>query len=452
MIGKSDPKLILDKLNVENHCLENELMSIKSARTQANEAVLQFKKQLMAASLEVEKKSESQRDRIEFLHRSLEFAEKEKEKLNSRLKQIEHDIDSQKDKYESQVEALQYQSHEIETNLKSKIQVALHQLRGLREFQEHKHQMDQQMRTVSHLLTKERKERISEQSAIHKQLQSQREFFENLLNGGINEANAFATKFEDKYLDKATTKILHETEQKREELKKENIITSDVLKKNDQLRHQLLDLEQQKKLLIDSEKSLTIQSVDLKNKVEELTNKMNETLNSSKEKLNQLKFKMNNKINELTEKLQNLKLENSNIKKQVVLSQKNLEKVELIKEEKLRKQHELLGVMNEAAIFVLTSLELQEKEPTKDDIVKNSNSLNAVIRKLANVAQDISSVESKNIDQNNKNDSSVQTDKKILNRSILSKPLSDEFKNNSEYQRVYGNNNKNKFVHVQRNK
>jgi len=452
MSVKADPKQQLQKLDVEASCLENELMTIKSARTQASEAVLQFKRQLQTACLEVEKKNDSQRDRIQFLQRALETSEKEKDRLLSRLKQIDNEIGTQKEKYDSQVEALQYQAYEVETNLKSKIQVALHQLRGLREFQEHKHQMDQQMRTVSHILAKEKKERIAEQSLIHKALQSQREHYENQLNNDLNEANGFATKFEDLHLDKATTKILHEAEAKREELQRENSLTAEVLKKNDQLRHQLLDLEQQKKILNDLEKTLTLQSVDLKAKLGEVTNKYNDSLEATKEQINQLRNNMKERTAELTNHLENLKQENANVKRQLALSQKNLEKAQNLKEEKLRKQQELLGVMNEAAIFILTSLELQEQEPTKETIVKNSNSLNAVIRKLANVAQDMTGVESRSADSSNKNDSSAQTDKKMSNRFDFMKKGTNDFKNNTEYQKVYGNKDVTKFLRVQRNK
>lgn len=410
---KGDQNQQFQKLNVEAQCLENELMNIKSSRTRANQAVLQFKKQLQAAALEVQQKSESQKDRINFLNHSLTTLDKEKDKLNSKLRQIENEVEQQKDKYESQVEAMQYQAHEVETSLKSKIQVALHQLRGLREFQEHKHQMDEQMRTVSHLLAKERKDRLQEQSAIHKKLQAQREYYEKQLTSDLAEADAFATEFQDLHLDLATTKILHETEAKREALKADNNMTLDVLKKNDQLRHQLQDLEQQKRLLTDTEKSLTGQAVDLKAKLEDTARKVEEAVATSQERLDQLRGRMGAKIDELSDRYSEALSENENLRRQISLAQKALERAENARAERLRKQQELLSVMNEAAIFVLTSLELQEKEPTKDEIVSHSSGLNAVIRKLANVSQEMSGVEKKPMGS----ETQRKADKKLMTRS-----------------------------------
>ena len=412
---KPEPQQTLQKLALSTDLLENELMNIKSSRTRANQAIQQFKQQLQAVAADVEKKTESQQDRIDYLNHAIKAAQQEKERLNSKLRQIQIEVEAQKDKYESQVESMQYQAHEVETNLKSKIQVALHQLRGLREFQEHKHQMDEQMRNVSNLLTKERKERLAEQSAIHKKLQAQREYYEKQLSHDLAQADAFATEFEDLHLDLATTKILHETEAKREALKQENNNAYEVIKKNDQLRHQLQDLEQQRKLLSDTEKNLTSQAVDFKTKLNDTSKKVEEAMESSKQKLEALRVRMGDKISELNDRLNEAQQQNENLKRQVNLQQKALERAEAMRDEKLRKQQELLGVMNEAAIFVLTSLELQEQEPSKDEVFAHSSGLNAVIRKLANISQEMSGFERKTVD--NRTETQKREDKRLFART-----------------------------------
>ena len=417
---KPEPQQTLQKLSISTDLLENELMNIKSSRTRANQAILQFKRQLQAVAMDVEKKTESQQDRINYLNHAIKAAGQEKERLNSKLRQIQIEVEAQKDKYESQVEAMQYQAHEVETNLKSKIQVALHQLRGLREFQEHKHQMDEQMRNVSNLLTKERKERLAEQSAIHKKLQAQREYYEKQLSHDLAQADAFATEFQDLHLDLATTKILHETEAKREALKQENNNTFEVIKKNDQLRHQLQDLEQQRKLFTDTEKNLTSQAVDFKTKLNDTSKKVEEAIESNKQKLEALRTRMGNKIAELNDRLNNATQLNENLKRQVNLQQKALQRAESMRDEKLRKEQELLCVMNEAAIFVLTSLELQEQEPSKDEVFAHSSGLNAVIRKLANISQEMTGIEKKPID--NRTEIQKREDRRLLAKTKVNIP------------------------------
>ena len=417
---KPEPKQTIQKLELSTDLLENELMNIKSSRTRANQAILQFKQQLQAVAADVEKKTESQQDRIDYLNHAIKAAAQEKERLNSKLRQIQIEVEAQKDKYESQVEAMQYQAHEVETNLKSKIQVALHQLRGLREFQEHKHQMDEQMRNVSNLLTKERKERLAEQSAIHKKLQAQREYYEKQLSHDLAQADAFATEFEDLHLDLATTKILHETEAKREALKQENNNAYEVIKKNDQLRHQLQDLEQQRKLLSDTEKNLTSQAVDFKTKLNDTSKKVEEAMENNKQKLEALRTRMGDKIAELNDRLNDAQQQNENLKRQVNMQQKSLERAEAMRDEKLRKQQELLGVMNEAAIFVLTSLELQEQEPSKDEVFAHSSGLNAVIRKLANISQEMSGFEKRPVDT--RTETQKREDKRLFARTKANFP------------------------------
>ncbi|KAI5482961.1 hypothetical protein TVAGG3_1075680 [Trichomonas vaginalis G3] len=440
---KGDQIQQVQKLTVETECLENELMNIKSSRTRANQVIQEFKKQLQSVALDVDRKKESQNDRIKYLNHAALKQQKKKKRLNSKLRQLEIEVESQKEKYESQVEAMQYQAHEIETNLKSKIQVALHQLRGLREFQEHKHQMDEQMRNISQLISKERKERLAEQSAIHKKLQAQREYYEKQLSHDLAEADSFATEFQDLHLDLATTKILHETEAKREALKADNNNTLEVIKKNDQLRHQLQDLEQQRRLLTDTEKNLTAQAVDFKSKLNDTAKKVEEAIETSNQKLDALRNRMNNKIAELNERLTNAQQENDNLKRQVSLQEKSLEHAEFIRDEKLRKQQELMYVMNEAAIFILTSLELQEKGPTKDELSQHSSGLNAVIRKLANISQDMSGIEKKSV----KSDKDEKADKKMLSRQKTSNTASA-----SESQRTYGQKDSStqKFVKTQK--
>ena len=195
------PKPTAKQLEIKSTVIEHDIMSQRSARTDAAQLVLQFKRQLQAAALQVEKKAETQQSRIEFLTRTLNSAEKEKDRLIGRIRQFESEADSQKEKYNHQVEAIQYQTKEIESSYTNKIQNALTQLRALREFQGHKHQMDERMRNLGNQIAKERKQRTVELAAIHKKLVAQREYYEHQLTTKLSEADEYATKFDDLDLD-----------------------------------------------------------------------------------------------------------------------------------------------------------------------------------------------------------------------------------------------------------
>ena len=443
------------QLELKSSVLANELSSSRSAQLDAANLIAKFKQQLQIAAESVEKKSETQQARIDFLTRTLNSSEKEKDRLFSKLRQLQHDLESQREKYEQQVETMSYQSKEVESSYRAKIHAAVSQLRGLRDFQEHKHQMDEKMRRLGNQIVVERKERTAELASIHKKLVAQREYYEHQLASGLAQADEFATKFEDLDLDRATTKLINETEQRREAIKAENQMAAEVIKRNDQLRHQIQDLEQQCKVLEDSEKNLTTQTVDLKAKLEDTKKKVNESLEQSKERLQQLRERMANKISDLTKRLEeNKKLKNS-LSSELARAQKKLASIENQKDDRLKKDHDLISVMNEAAIFILTSLELQEQDPSKEEIASHSSALNAVIRKISNVSQEVAAPDPTNIKiEPTTNANAKLTDAKTtrafpgpikpspvtaaIRKAQAQAKNTEDFRNLPEYQRLFG--------------
>lgn len=456
---KNEPPLPNPKeLELKASVIENDIMSKRSAREDATQLVLEFKRKLQQAALSVEKKSETQQSRIDFLTRTLNNAEREKDKIISRIRQINNETEVQKDKYDQQVEAIQNRSKEIEASYKNKILNALTQLRSLREFQEHKHQMDERTRNLGNQIAKERKQRTVELAAIHKKLVAQREYYEHQLESKLSEADEYATKFEDLDLDRATTKILHETEQRREAIKAEANMASEVIKRNDQLRHQIQDLEQQCKILEDSEKSLTTQAVDLKAKFEDTKKRVNESIELSKSRLQQLRERMNGKINDLESRLGEAQKQKESLTRELALANKQLAFAEKLRDERLKKDRNLLDVMNESAIFILTSLELQEKDPTKEEVSSHSSALNAVIRKIGTISQEITGVEPKFAQEQDqakapevKTRTFVATGKPspittAVRKARAQANQAEDFRNLPEYQRLYGKDTKTSYT------
>ena len=445
--AEKKPQEIARELELKNELLEKEVMSQRSAAEEAAQLVLQFKRQLQNAALTVERKAEAQQSRIDFLTRTLNASEHEKARLQSQLRNFQNEAEAQKEKFDLKVETLMFQSKEAQAGIKDKIQAALQQLRNLRQFQEHKHQMDEKMRNLGALIAKERKERTAEIAAFHRKLVAQREFYEKQLANGLIQADEFSTRFNDVDLDRVTTKLLHETEQRREALKAESALTNEVVKRNDQLRHQLQDLEQQKKVLQESEKNLTMQSVDLKGKVEETSKKVEESLALSRDRLEQLKMALSNRIKDLTNRLEDQRKQRELLKRELVLAEARLARAEEQREARLKKDADLLGVANEAALFILTSLELQERDPTKEQVTAQSSALNAVIRKINNISQDLTGVEPKTA-QDPAQSQTGQTVKKWVasgkaespprTRAFLVGKKTEDFRSSPEYQRIFG--------------
>jgi chromosome segregation ATPase len=441
------PAAVLKDLRLHDSLAQEEAMQQHTAREDATQLVLRFKKRLQDAALQVERKAENQQSRLEFLSRTAQNAEREKERLVSKLHQLNRDIEAQKDRYDQQIENITYQASELRTNYGQKIQGTIEQLKTLREFQEHKQKMEMRMRQLGAILARERKDRSEELTAIHRKLVAQRKYYEHALTTSLSEADEYATKFEDLDLDRATAKILQETEHRREALKTEHQLTAEVVKRNDQLRHQVQDLEQQRRILEESEKNLTMQAVDLKAKLRDTVKKSQEAQEQFRERLDHLTKHLAGKIGELTEKLDAGRKAGESLRRELALAKKQLGSAEAQRDERLKKDYDLLGVMTECAMFVLTSLELQEKDPSKDEVASHSSALNAVIRKIENVSQDLTGIQRKP-DQHGEGNAVSSVKKFIMSgnppqsQSPKVKPHkpkpAEDFRKNPEYLRIFG--------------
>ena len=440
------PQDVAKGLELKSGVFENELMGQRATAEDAAQLVVRFRRQLQDAALAVQQRNESQQGRIDFLTRTIRASEHEKERLKRQLRSLETEAEDQQEKYDLQVENMIFKSRKLQNGYKAKIQEALQQLRNLRQFQEHKHEMDEKMRRLGAQIAKERKERTAELAAMHKKIVAQREYYETQLETGLVEADEFATRLYDIDLDRVTTRVLQETEQKREALKAEAAMTSEVVKRNDQLRHQIQDLEQQKKILQESEKNLTTQTVDLKVKLDDATKKADETLALSKERLEQLRTHLDNRITGLSTRLDEQKKLQETLKRELVLAEKKLSNAESQRTIRMEKEYNLMSVANEAAIFILTSLELQERDPTKEQLAAQSGALNAVIRKISNVSQDLTGVQPKQAPDVIQNQTEKPVKKWVPSgRAETAKPTkpraikkTEDFRNNPEYQRIFG--------------
>jgi hypothetical protein len=171
-----NPGELAKQLSLQKAVQEQELMQQRDARQEATQLILQFKRQLIEAAIAVDRKAESQQSRLDFLNRAVLNAEWEKKWLASKMRQLNRENDSQRDKFEQQLETMMYQARETENSYRAKIAATLAQLRTLREFQEHKHKMDERMRQLGNIIARERKERAAELAQLHRQLVAQREF------------------------------------------------------------------------------------------------------------------------------------------------------------------------------------------------------------------------------------------------------------------------------------
>jgi chromosome segregation ATPase len=442
------PAVVIKDLQLQSNVVQQELMHERSSAEISAQLVRHFKKQLYDAAAAVERKAENQQSRLEFLNRAIRNAEREKERLVAKLRQLDREMEAEEANHEQQMETLQYQSRDVKNQIAARVQNILAELRTLRQFQEQRQKLAERMAEVGGIIARERRDRTAELTAMHRKLVAQREYYEHQLTNKLSEADEFATKFEYLDLDRVTTKIVQETEQRREAMKAESALTTEVVKRNDQLRHQAQDLEQQRRILEESEKSLTTQAVDLKTKLQETAVKSREAQEQSRQRLDQLRKYLTGQISELAGRVSAGKKQTETLKSELALAAKQLAAAEVQCDDRLKKDQNLLGVMDEAAIFILTSLELQEKGPSKEEVAGQASALNAVIRKIGNVSQDMTGIRPSD-------EPAQQTlaTREIPRRWVSSrkaantaKPMKErqpgkqnyDFRQNPEHQRVFG--------------
>ena len=182
-------------------------------------------------------------------------------------------------------------------------------------------------------------------------------------------------------------------------------------------------------------------------KLEETAKKVDESLALSRQRLDQLKTALANRISDLTNRLEDEKQKRESLKRELVAAQKKLEMAEKQRDARIKKDTDLLSVANEAAIFILTSLELQERDPTKDQVTAQSSSLNKVIRKINNLSQDLTGVQPKQSEDVTQSQS-IKTVRKWMpsgkaesptkTRTIRPTKKTEDFRNSPEYQRIFG--------------
>jgi hypothetical protein len=131
------------------------------------------------------------------------------------------------------------------------------------------------------------------------------------------------------------------------------------------------------------------------------------------------------------------------LRRELALAERQLAAAEAQRDERLRKSTNLLSVMNETAVFVLTSFECQARDLSKDDIAAHSGALSAIIREMANIGQELTGIQPPAM-QKPVVSKSVQTvlpvKKFITSGNSAAKPTVakvSEFRRASEYQRVF---------------
>jgi chromosome segregation ATPase len=296
------------------------------------------------------------------------------------------------------------------------------------------------------MIQSERSQNAAEMTAIHKQLLDQRDFCERDLTARLAVAHKFVEDFSDLHMDRFTQQLADETSGYREELRKDNAYTLEMLNENESHRTRLHKLEQQNQIYQMGVDKAETQHSKLKSQADSLEFALHEQLTESEQKLNDMHENIELKIEELRTRLTFLRNQNVDLKQEVAIATRNLAIAQEAKYEHFKKEYELMQSMNKAAAFLLTALdEKYGPTPEENDIRNKRSTLNQIIRKLAMIKHEKREPKVVKVDRA---DVEVQTDR--IKPRIKAPPFSanganprrrgtvQRFKDIPEYKIIFG--------------
>jgi hypothetical protein len=382
--GDPDQTATKEQINVDH--LDSVLESIHSAKPDSDLLAENTVTILNQATLDCNTEVGTHRDRLLFHQRALATALSDQERLKRWAADIEIRAGNEKAKYNEELEGLRFAWSEVQNGVRSKIQIALQQLKSLREFQDHKHRIDQQKRQVSLLIKNERAQNSDDLTEIHHQLLDQRMFYENDFSERMATAQRFVADFSDLHMDLLAQRIADETMKCRGELDRDNEEALKNLNENSELRRKWERLEQQHQIHQMRTDRSQREHTKAKEQTEILERALTEQLARSERVLTEVRETNENRVAELRRRLRAARDRNVELKQEAAVAARNLAAVEEAKYEHFRREYELMQSMNDAAVFLLTALDDRFGPIPEENAVRNQRcTLNQIIRKLATI-------------------------------------------------------------------
>lgn len=354
---KRDPEQAYE-VNQSNlkHLEEKFEVALKDSK-EVPAAFSQSNKIINEIALSNEKSIESMQDRASYLRRVILANQNDSDIFSQKLLHIQEEEIERKNQYEKDLEQQKSEQQEMENEMNTKIQAAIHQLKSLKSLQELRRQLEQQTRAVKKLIEEEKQLNSNDMTSMKHQINDQRKFYEDDLNTRLEAANRFAKDFSDLHMELATAKIMNETIQNRKQLQEESVRLVQFIKENATLRKKHFLADQEFKISQKSLENIHSDYSTLRLSVVEYEEKMNDTLNEHKNNIRQLRDEKDDTIGELKLRKEEA-LQNRNQLNQELLSiKKNLQRVETLRSESSQKEYEVLDKMSQSATFILTAID-----------------------------------------------------------------------------------------------
>jgi hypothetical protein len=279
------------------------------------------------------------------------------------------------------LDALRAEQDEIEGSLRSQIQMSLVQLKGLRECQEYRSQIEIQRRQITAMIASDKKEHANEMSQIHHQLVDQREFYEEQLASKLGAAEEFAGDFAELHIDNLTGKIQKETWTFETQFRNENAELYQALKDNENLRATLTKLRQQGKIRSGCVDKVDKEADKLEKELEDLERQSARPRNV----VSDVEEAFSAKVVRMRNFLEEQHNENISLKKDVALLTARLAALEAESTDRQAEGSDLLSAVKESSALILAKLNETQGELPKNEQISKLSPFAQLVQRLGSL-------------------------------------------------------------------
>lgn len=392
--AKPNPAQLNAKLQLQAECLESEILTTKGLAEQAIIDSARSRSRIRRMNEELNEKTKDLDAEIMTLERSVEQSGQDRAKLQAQVEAAKANLDSAIQRYAEQLQQKRTEQAEQEALLRSELQMYNTELESLREFQNQRAQMEEELRHLDQTLLKHRQVHQETMEQFRQQLKREQEQYERENAKRVREAEQAAVNIKDECLEAAAIRCIQDSQAVSYQLRKNQFKSRDILNANNELVKKIESLKRDNNLLTEREKMLMEDVAKYRQQIETMKLKIADDEVAYAKERARIETESQEKIETLENECQQIEKENESLQRQIDFIRSRTEEIEGQKKMSSNKQSNLMKLITSTAPFVLESL----KSDTSG--TDQPPPLQALIAKLTEAVEDEEAAEENRRAQN----------------------------------------------------
>ena len=384
---KPNPAQQNAKLTLQTQLLESEILTTKGLAQQAIVDSARSRSKIQKMNEELEEKTKDLDSEISHLEWSVEQSGQERARLLAQVEQARANLESTKQKYAEQLQQKRTEQAEQEALLRSELQMYNTELESLREFQNQRAQMEEELRHLDQTLIQHRQVHQETMEQFKQQLKREQEQYERENDKRVREAEQAAVNIKDECLEAAAIRCIQDSQAVSHQLRKNQFKSRDILNANNELVQKIDELKRDNQLLTEREKMLMEDVAKYRQQIETMKMKIAEDEVAYAKERAKIETDSAEKIESLESECTAIEKENESLVRQIEFLRQRTEEIEGQKRMSTNKQSQLMKLITSTAPFVLESLKSETNEEDQPQ------PLQALISKLTEALEDEESLE-----------------------------------------------------------